>query len=156
MPTMRPATEREAPRIEEIFSSSIRELAKEHYNELQIASWSGGFGVERIREQIVAGGMFVAEIDGDIAGFVEINLTTSEVEMVFVDPRYARQRVGSAMLRHVEELALNSGVKTLHLRSSLNAISFYESQGYVVTERKIHCNAQGIEFECTIMEKHLA
>ncbi len=155
MPAIRPAIPSDAERIEGIFSSSIRELAKDHYDALQIASWSGGFGAGRIREQIEAGGVYVAEIDGQMAGFVEINLTTSEVEMVFVDPRHARQRVGSAMLRHVEELASDSGVTTLHLRSSLNAVQFYESQGYVVTEKRIHCNAQGIEFECTIMEKQL-
>ena len=155
MPTMRRADENDAQRIADVFSSSIQELAKDHYTELQIASWSGGFGVDRILRQIQDGGVYVAEMEGDIAGFVEINLTTAEVEMVFVDPRHARQRVGSAMLRYVEELASSAGVRTLHLRASLNAISFYESQGYVITEKKIHCNAQGVEFECTIMEKHL-
>ena len=155
MPTMRRAVENDAQRVADIFSSSIRELAIGHYNEVQIASWSGGFGADRILDQIRGGGVYVAELEGEVAGFVEINLTTGEVEMVFVDPRFARQRIGSAMLRHVEQLAADAGVSALHLRSSLNAIPFYESQGYVITERKIHCNARGVEFECTIMEKQL-
>ncbi len=156
MVTIRRADRDDAERIGEIFASSIRELAKDHYNEVQVASWSGGLSVEQIRSRIESGNTYVAEIDGAVVGFVELNLDTRELEMVYVDPRYARRGVGSAMVSFAEERARAAGVKTLHLRGSLNAVPFYEAMGYTVTERKIHCNAQGIEFECVIMEKRIA
>jgi len=155
MMTIRGATEADAESIGRIFSSSIRELAKDYYNALQIESWAGGFSIEQVLERIRLGGTYVAEFDGVIAGFGTIVLSRGEVEMVYVSPDYARKGVGAALVRFLEEIALDAGVKLLHLRGSLNAVPFYVHMGYVITEKTIHCNAQGIEFDCTIMEKHL-
>jgi len=156
MVTIRRATRDDAERITDIFASAVQELAKEHYNAIQIEKWSGGFSVGRTRERIQAGGMFVDEVGGEVAGFVEISLADGGIEMVYVSPESARRGIGSAMMRYVEALALDSGLKNLHLRESLNAVPFYEAMGFVTTEKVIHCNAQGIEFECAIMEKQLA
>lgn len=153
---IRRAVAADAESIERIFSSSIRELAKDHYNTLQIESWAGGFSIEQVRERIRSGGTYVAELDGVIAGFATIDLAMTDVEMVYVSPGYAHKGIGAALLRFVEQVARDAGVTRLHLRGSLNAVPFYEHMGYVITENVIHCNAQGIDFDCTIMEKRLA
>lgn len=155
MPTVRRATQDDAERLRDVFACSIRELAKDHYDTIQIDSWSGGFTADQFREHIESGNVYVAECEGSTAGFVEVNLATDELEMVFVSPAYAARGVGAELVRFAERLAKEAGRASLHLRSSLNAVPFYEHMGYVVTERRIHCNARGVEFECTIMEKQL-
>ncbi len=155
MVTIRRAVEADAAEIEHIFSSSIRDLAKDHYNALQIESWAGGFSIEQALERVRSGGTYVAEFDGAIAGFATIHLESGDVEMVYVSPEYAHRGIGGALMRFVEELARGAGVERLHLRGSLNAVPFYEHMGYAITENTIHCNAQGIDFDCTIMEKRL-
>ncbi len=74
--------------------------------------------------------MYVAERDNRIAGFALLNVERGEVEAVYVSPEDIRTRVGSALLRQVEMVATDRGVRTLTLKSTLNAERFYLRQGY--------------------------
>ncbi|MBP6964989.1 MAG: GNAT family N-acetyltransferase [Armatimonadetes bacterium] len=155
MMTIRPAVTDDAESLRAIFASSIQELSKDHYDSVQIESWSEGFSVEQVRDMIGRGSTYVAESEGQAIGFVEINLVDREVSMVYVSPEYARRGVAKSLMRHAEAAARDAGIAEVHLRSSLNAVPFYERMGYRVVRTGIHCDAHGVTFECTMMERVL-
>ncbi|HOP80195.1 MAG TPA: GNAT family N-acetyltransferase [Armatimonadota bacterium] len=151
---IRRAELKDAPAILNIFVSSIRELAKGYYSDDQIAVWAGRLTLEKIHQAITVDETCIAEINGTPAGYGQLDISTGIIEAVFVLPEFKRQGVGSAILKHIEEVARANGINTLRLRSSLNAFEFYKHLGYEETERIVHC-ADGIEFDCINMKKDI-
>lgn len=72
--------------------------------------------------------------DGDklIAGIVAgSTLDTLEIEFLFVDATYRREKLGSQLLFHVESLARRDGLRRILLNTySFQAPGFYEKHGY--------------------------
>ena len=64
-------------------------------------------------------------------------------------------RYGSALLRAVEELARNRGLKELHLDSSLTAERFYAAHGYLSEGAAEHALRTGRRMACIRMRKVL-
>jgi putative acetyltransferase len=95
--------------------------------------------------------MYVAERDDRIAGFAQLNVERGEVEAVYVSPEDVRTKVGSALLDQLETVAMHRGVRTLTLKSTLNAERFYLRQGY---ERLGPGDHFGLA--CIRMRKHLS
>src|SRR4051812_44024354 len=68
--------------------------------------------------------MFVAEVDGQIAGFASIVPSLSELRAVYVDSRFARNGIGKMLLDKVEQEARNRGLHKLEMHASLSAEAF--------------------------------
>ncbi|MGH9585482.1 MAG: GNAT family N-acetyltransferase [Acidobacteriaceae bacterium] len=80
-------------------------------------------------------GIFIAEIAGDLAGFIasQITLDICELESIAVAPRYRRDGVGSALLAALTAWAYESRVLKIQLEArsaNHSAISFYERRGF--------------------------
>ncbi|WP_394939742.1 GNAT family N-acetyltransferase [Psychromicrobium sp. YIM B11713] len=81
-------------------------------------------------EELFAGEVWVAELDGDVVGFIAHN--DEEITWTYVDPQHYRQGVASAMLRHVLDRA--KGPMELEvLDGNEHARAAYESVGFVWT-----------------------
>lgn len=89
------------------------------------------------------GRRFVAEVedcDGPtVAGFGDVRFDPPEyisepadggVRAVYVDPEFARRGVGTALLERLEREARERDLDTLGLLASVNAVPFYERNGY--------------------------
>ena len=85
--------------------------------------------------------MFVAEVDGDIAGFTQLYPLFSSVSMariwllndLFVDEAFRRQGVGRELLRAASEFARSEGAIRLELATAhdnTTAQQLYESSGW--------------------------
>lgn len=79
--------------------------------------------------------IFIAEISGELAGFIagKITLDICELESLAVAPRRRRSRVGSGLLVALTAWARESNALKIQLevRSANNsAISFYERTGF--------------------------
>jgi len=106
------------------------------------------FSPERFVEESNMAAVFVAELDGKIAGTA--TLDGDLVRAVFVSPLTHGKGVGSALMKHVEETAKKSGLKKIILRSSPYAVGFYLKLGYRTIE-EIRNEAGRL----TVMEKKL-
>jgi len=71
--------------------------------------------------------MFVAERAGSVVGFCCV--LGNEVRGLYVDPETGRG-TGSALLKRAEAVALQGDPAEVRLTSTLNAVPFYERQGY--------------------------
>jgi GNAT superfamily N-acetyltransferase len=60
-----------------------------------------------------------------------IDNNTAAIRLVAVLPDYQNLKIGSKMLRSIEDYAKERGIVKLVTNSALNATKFYESNGYV-------------------------
>jgi GNAT superfamily N-acetyltransferase len=83
--------------------------------------------------QLGAGGVFVAEIAGSIAGFAAIlprDDGDSELDALFVEPGAWRQGVGRALVEHCAAAARSAGAHSLHVVGNPHAEGFYRACGF--------------------------
>ncbi|VAX19393.1 hypothetical protein MNBD_NITROSPINAE02-1672 [hydrothermal vent metagenome] len=85
--------------------------------------------------------IFIAEVEGDVAGFVIFRPNSStEGGLVTIDvlPRFERRGIGGALLERVERTAREAGYSHIVLQTDVaneNAIRFYEKHGYKTGNR---------------------
>ena len=134
---LRPYLAADVKRCAEIFRSSIEELAAEDYDEEQRQAWASraddeaGFGA-RLGEALT----LLAVIDGTIAGFASLK-GPEEIDMLFVDPEFARQGVGRALVEALTKLAQARGAKRLTVEASDVARPLFDRQGFAAQKRNL-------------------
>jgi ribosomal protein S18 acetylase RimI-like enzyme len=84
-------------------------------------------------EELFAGDVWVAEVDGQVAGFLA--LSDDEVTWTYVHPRSYRQGVGTALLRHVTD-GSSRRLELTVLDGNDAARRLYERAGFVVVETR--------------------
>jgi putative acetyltransferase len=152
---IRRARQEDNEAIRRVHIRAVREIAKSHYTQEEIEAWAVPRKLEHYESSIREKEFYVAEENSEVVGFGTLNQETCEVEAVYVSPETARRGVGSEILRTLEERARDLGLKELHLDASLNAVSFYESAGFVRQQEAKHRLQTGVEIGCVLMSKRL-
>ena len=83
-------------------------------------------------EGLAEGRTYVAELDGQLAGFATWSETPGGVELedLFVDPAYMRRGIATALVRHVVDVLQRRGVRRLEVVATLYALDFYRAAGF--------------------------
>lgn len=150
MVTVRPVAADDLAPARAVYEAAVRGSGPEVYDAGQVDAWLAHWGGSRL-----PGVGLVAEVDGDVVGLAEADLRVGTVEKVYVHPRHAREGVGRALLSGLERHAAARGLGGLSLRSSLNAVGFYERAGY----REMGAVTQaydGVALRCVEMRKALS
>ena len=87
---------------------------------------------EMLRKMFVAGHyqLFVATDEGRYVGMLSLR-EKKHISLLFVDERYHRHGIASALIKFVCKYALTEeGVETLTVNSSPYAVDFYHSRGF--------------------------
>jgi putative acetyltransferase len=79
--------------------------------------------------------------------------TIGRIRKLAVHPSVARRGIGRHMVEDAEQRARGAGCRRFIVRSSLNAVPFYENLGYRITGHGIVPTAAGIDIPMTMMEK---
>ena len=122
----------------EIVNGAIRGLAISHYPPDAIEGWVVPVTDETVRELMLNPDheiRLIAELEGKRVGIGAVILERSELRACYVLPQAARRGCGSALVREIERLARENGVRRLELAGSINAEPFYAAHGYNVRER---------------------
>jgi putative acetyltransferase len=134
---LRPYVPSDVRRCADIFRSSIEKLAAEDCDEEQreaLASRADdeqAFGA-RLAEALT----LLAVIDGTIAGFASLK-GADQIDMLFVDPEFARQGAGGALIEALTKLAQGRGAKGLTVDASDAARTLFERQGFTAQRRNL-------------------
>jgi GNAT superfamily N-acetyltransferase len=143
--------------------SAIRQTAASVYSPAIIDEWSPTViereRVENFQRWIGRGEeLIVVAVSsaGEIMGFGSIVPANSELRAVYVAAAYGRQGVGRALLARVEGLARDAGLTELCMDASINAVAFYEANGFVSLEAGEHPMPSGARMACVRMRKVLA
>ncbi len=127
MDTIRPATAADAEAICQVHQRAIRLSCGEAYSPAVVIAWAEARRPEMYLDTMRDETMFVAERQGIVVGFCCV--LGNEVRGLYVDPETGRG-TGAALLRRAEAVVLASRPAEVRLTATLNAVRFYEQQGY--------------------------
>ena len=135
--SLRPYIPADARRCAEIFRSSINELAADDYDEEQREAWASRADDEQAFGARLTGALtLLAMIDGAVAGFASLK-GADHVDMLFVDPGFARQGVGRTLVDALTRLAQARGAKRLTSEASDVAKPLFERQAFTAQKRSL-------------------
>ena len=121
--------------LAQLFHESVHALAVGDYTAAQLQAWAPQeFDRERWQSRRSTESTWVAKIHDTIAGFTDLE-PNGHLDMMFVHPDHARKGIATALLRHVERVALQAGLHRLFTEASLTARGFFDVQGFSVLER---------------------
>lgn len=157
--TCRIARVDEAETIKALQLRSLADVAGGFYSRLEIESYVREIGILD-KSLIENGTYFVVDHQGrllgcggwsarpprhsDLKAHQESAAPTSHLRSFFVEPRCARQGVGSAILHKVECAILHAGYRQAQVTATLAGVAFYRSHGYSKTNNcaiKLACGA---------------
>jgi putative acetyltransferase len=134
---LRPYVPADTKRCAEIFRASIEELAAEDYGDDQREAWASRADDEEAFGARLAGALtLLAMIDGAVAGFASLK-GADEIDMLFVEPEFARQGVGRTLVDALTKLAQGRGAKRLTTEASDVAKPLFEAQGFTAQKRNL-------------------
>jgi GNAT superfamily N-acetyltransferase len=156
---LRLATEADIPALDALIEASVRGLQAGDYAPAQIEGALGtvlGVDTQLIRDRTY----FVAEtvtglhrmagcggwscrktlfgadhLSGREPELLDSATDAAKVRAIFVHPDFARQGLGSLILRTVEGAALAAGFRRFEMGSTLTGVPLYKLRGYVEIER---------------------
>jgi putative acetyltransferase len=154
--TIRKARQEDKESIWRVHAKAIRETCASHYSQAVIRIWAERLQPEKYAEAISSNEFFVAEENGRVVGFGELDQAGGEITGLYVSPDVGGRGVGWKLLCTLEERARAFGLETLHLTSSLNAVSFYERAGFKSLEKMTKTLSPGVERASVRMFKELS
>jgi len=98
--------------------------------------------------------IYVAEKGNHLVGFIAFSPCNTEISGIYVHPDHTRQGIATQLLANFERRAMEDSQCTLKVMSSLTAVAFYESQGYISVQ-KTQMDALGVSVPCLRMEKSM-
>jgi len=135
--SLRPYVPSDVRRCAEIFRASIDELAAEDYDADQREAWASTADDKEIFAARLAGGLtLIAVIDRAAAGFATLK-GAETIDMLYVDPEFARQGAGGALIDALTKLASARGAKRLSVEASEGAKSLFERLGFTAQQRNL-------------------
>ncbi len=134
---LRPYLPADAERCAEIFRASIEETAGEDYSAEQRDAWAAEADDQaafaaRLGKSLT----LVAVIDREAAGFASL-LGADVVDLLYVDPRFGRRGVGTALIDALARLAAARGAERLTSEVSDTARALFERLGFEAQRRNL-------------------
>ena len=153
--TIRRAVPEDAEAICALHRASIRELCAVSYTPAQIEAWVKPLEPLRYHPAMDKFEFHVAETGGEVVGFSILDPEGAELNAVYLHPAHVGRGYGRRLVGHSERLAREKSIVELKLKSTLNAVGFYEACGYERLGDGIHTNPMGLELPCVEMRKKL-
>lgn len=148
---LRPYREGDGPALAALFHETVHTVNAAHYTPAQLEAWAPADGPEpadwaaRFREHI----SLVAEIQGQLAGFADLDPASHYLDRLYVSRDFQRRGVASALCDALESAAPGHPILT---HASITARPFFERRGYRVTRaQQVEC--RGVSMRNFVMEK---
>lgn len=128
--------EGEEPALFEIYYSAIHLVACRNYTPEQLQAWAPrDFDAELWRRRIRGISPFVAELNGQIVGYADLQ-PNGYIDHFFVSGTHPREGIGSQLMQHLLDQAQALGISELTSDVSRTAQPFYETFGFSVVEQR--------------------
>jgi putative acetyltransferase len=135
--SLRPYVPADARRCADIFRMSIEELAADDYDAEQREAWASAADDEdAFATRLAAALTLIAIIDGAAAGFASLK-GAEEIDMLYVDPEFAGQGAGRALVDALAKLAQARGAKRVTVEASEVAKPLFERLGFSAEKRNL-------------------
>ena len=112
-------------------------IAKAHwgYRDTQMSAWASELLTSK--ESISSNPTFVAELDGTVVGFAQLDYSGDSMNLVslFVLPQHMGKGAGRSLLQEAVKATAKSGSSVLYIDSDPNAELFYLACGATLVAR---------------------
>src|SRR4051812_26386825 len=155
-PSLRKFESEDTPVLLALFYDTVHSVNAKDYPIDQLDAWAPARpDVKRWQSRLKSTKTIVAELDGKVVGFGNLENDGKTIGMLYVHKDHQRQHVASEILARLEKRLVKNGIETATTEASLTAKPFFEKKGYVlVRENKKMLN--GRDFVNFIMEKKLS
>lgn len=138
-----------------LFHDTVHTINGKDYPLEQLDAWAPALpDLKKWRTRFKSSKTLIAEFDGKIVGFGNLENELSTIGLLYVHKDHQRQGVATALLKKLEKNLMENGVKAATVEVSITARPFFERRGYrLVRENRKMLN--GKEFLNFIMEKGL-
>lgn len=144
----------EETELRRVFMSSVHVLARDFYTQAQLDAWApAAYDAQAWASRIAALRPFVATVEGRVAGYADLQ-EHGYIDHFFVSGDFPGRGVGSALMRHLHEVATRRGLPQLSAHVSLPAEGFFARHGFLVDGRQ-EVLAGGIPMTNARMSKSL-
>ena len=149
---IRAAKETDFDSVKDITQTTIWSVYPKYYPSGAVQFFSNHHSDDRIRADIVAGIVFLIEVDGTAIGTVTV--ADNEINRLFVLPDFQRKGYGRELMDFAEEI-IRKKHDLIILDASLPAKQIYLKRGYVTTKYNMIETENGDYLCYDVMEKHL-
>lgn len=151
---IRSYTAADAPAILELFRETILTVNMGDYTQRQCEVWANSFSsIEVLNVRLNISFTVVAELDGDVVGFGNLN-DQGEIDLLYTHKNFQGRGIGSALLKELESAAFLKKYEELSAEASITAMGFFLSKGYVEVKKQ-NKRVRGTDFINFIMKKRL-
>ena len=152
MAVIRVAKETDFDSVKDITQTTIWSVYPKYYPSGAVQFFSNHHSDDRIRAGIVAGIVFLIEVDGTAIGTVTV--ADNEINRLFVLPDFQRKGYGRELMDFAEEI-IRKKHDHIILDASLPAKQIYLKRGYVTAKYNMIETENGDYLCYDVMEKHL-
>jgi ribosomal protein S18 acetylase RimI-like enzyme len=126
-----------------IFTTAIHEIASEVYTPEQCLAWSAKDPNPAYwKKRCELKRPFVNVIDGEIAGFLELD-PDGHIDCAYVSPKFARRGIMTSLVKHAIETAFAMKLERVYVEASLCAQPMFEKLGFwSLTKNEVHLNGE--------------
>ena len=149
---IRAAKETDFDSVKDITQTTIWSVYPKYYPSGAVQFFSNHHSDDRIRADIVAGIVFLIEVDGTAIGTVTV--ADNEINRLFVLPDFQRKGYGRELMDFAEEI-IRKKHDLIILDASLPAKQIYLKRGYVTAKYNMIETENGDYLCYDVMEKHL-
>ena len=82
-------------------------------------------------EMVAAGGVWLVEESGSLAGFYRLDIASAELDLMFVDDAFQGGGIGRMLIEHARSLSASNGLHHIRIVSHPPAVDFYRRMGAV-------------------------
>jgi N-acetylglutamate synthase-like GNAT family acetyltransferase len=173
---LRIANKNDIEPLTELIKESARGLSKHDYTTKQIETaihYIFGVDTDLLEDQtyyvIEEHGIYLAcggwskrktlcggnQYDGREAGFLNPQTDAAKIRAFFVNPKHARQGLGSRLLKYCEQQAQVYGFSRVEMMATLPGVKLYKTFGYTQVEKKDLLFPNGVSLNFIHMNKNL-
>ncbi|MGF1678853.1 MAG: GNAT family N-acetyltransferase [Candidatus Methylacidiphilales bacterium] len=149
---LRNYTPHDAERLAAVYRDAVRSIGPQAYSPHQVEVWAAyPEDIEEFRGRLSRGHTLVAEIDGEVVAFGQIE-PSDHIAFLYCVGRESRKGICSEILHVLEQYAHSHGVSELDTDASRISRPFFEKHGFCVIEVE-HVVRLGVNFERFRMKK---
>lgn len=142
----------DAPDLWRLFYHTIRNINIRDYSQAQVKSWApDDFDSEVWQTKMDAISPFIAEIDGEIVGYTDLQ-ENGLIDHFFCHHEYQGQGVGRSLMNHVLSVGQSKRISRFYSEVSITACPFYEKFGFTIMKEQT-VEVRGEKLKNFVMEK---